>query len=121
MGRGPGAGAEARGQYWTGENPHRISRQLKLYSRCARAYLQLYYRHIDANGIYNSPLGNPNTCPLLSSAYSEEALSVDWRMQSEANGSRLRIQHVKFAKYLCFNRRKRLTARVHPFFLIGDV
>ncbi|KRZ75597.1 Ubiquitin carboxyl-terminal hydrolase 46, partial [Trichinella papuae] len=65
-----------------------VTRLYRLYNRCSGRYLQMYVKAINARGKSKSPL-----------------------IETDCYGGRVRIQSKKFRKYLCFNRKLRVTAR----------
>ncbi|KRY56492.1 Ubiquitin carboxyl-terminal hydrolase 46, partial [Trichinella britovi] len=69
-----------------------VTRLYRLYNRCSGRYLQMYVKAINARGKSKSPL------TLL-------------KVETDCYGGRVRIQSKKFRKYLCFNRKLRVTAR----------
>ncbi|CAI5455276.1 unnamed protein product [Caenorhabditis angaria] len=67
-------------------------RHWQLYNRCSRGMLQTYLSHLNANGI------------------EDQYCLTDWNVIGEWGG-KFRLQHARTRKFLCFNKRARITLR----------
>uniref|UniRef100_A0A914W2H3 Uncharacterized protein n=1 Tax=Plectus sambesii TaxID=2011161 RepID=A0A914W2H3_9BILA len=82
-----------RNAHFTGEHPRRQTRFWQLYNHCSHGYVQTYYKTVNARGKHGSKC------------------LIDFKVVSDTFGGRVRLQHALSGRYLCFNRRRRVTVR----------
>lgn len=125
-----------RNAHFTGEaDPRKPTRLWQLYNHCSHGYVQMYYKTVNARGKPGSkclskwsfwglsgPCGGGGgatraarerrTHPAVERHVPKCIVSADFKVVSDTFGGRVRLQHALSGRYLCFNRRRRLTVRV---------